>query len=169
MGVMRTNMKPPLKIRPERPDQPQVVALLGELDAYLAGLYEPEANYILGIQELLAPQVCFMTAWQGDALLGCGAVRTMPGEVATQGESYVEVKRMMVAPAARGQGVAGLLLAALEAAARERFITLALLETGELQAQAVRLYQRCGYVRRAAFGGYPDNGLSLFYAKRLQT
>ena len=37
-----------LTIRPERPDQPDVVALLGALDAYLASLYPPEANHILG-------------------------------------------------------------------------------------------------------------------------
>jgi putative acetyltransferase len=42
-----------------------------------------------------------------------------------------------------------------------------LLETGEAQTQAVRLYERCGYRRRPAFGGYPDNGLSLFYGKAL--
>jgi hypothetical protein len=40
-------------------------------------------------------------------------------------------------------------------------------ETGAAQTEAVRLYERCGYARRAAFGGYPDNGLSRFYAKVL--
>ena len=29
------------------------------------------------------------------------------------------------------------------------------------------LYERAGYRRRAAFAGYPDNGLSLFYEKHL--
>jgi putative acetyltransferase len=31
----------------------------------------------------------------------------------------------------------------------------------------VRLYERNGYRRRATFGGYPDNGLSVFYEKLL--
>jgi putative acetyltransferase len=44
---------------------------------------------------------------------------------------------------------------------------LALLETGAAQAQAVGLYERAGYRRRAAFAGYPDNGLSLFFEKTL--
>ena len=162
------NSKPPLAIRPERPDHPQVVALLAELDAYLAGLYEPEANHILSLQELLAPEVRFLAAWHGSVLVGCGAVRSMPGDAATQGERYVEVKRMMVLPAARGQGVAAALLAALEEAVRGQGISLAMLETGTLQTNAVRLYERGGYALRPAFGGYPDNGLSLFYAKRLQ-
>jgi putative acetyltransferase len=42
-----------------------------------------------------------------------------------------------------------------------------LLETGGEQREAVRLYERCGYMRRPAFGGYPDNGLSWFYEKQL--
>jgi putative acetyltransferase len=42
-----------------------------------------------------------------------------------------------------------------------------LLETGRDQHEAVRLYERCGFVRRGPFGCYPDNGLSLFYEKRL--
>ena len=44
---------------------------------------------------------------------------------------------------------------------------LALLETGRTQHEAVRLYEAAGYRPREAFGGYPDNGLSAFYAKRL--
>ena len=165
---MRMNSKPPLDIRPERTDHPQVMALLAALDAYLAELYEPGANHILSVQELLAPQVRFLAAWQGNSLVGCGAIRSMPGEADTQGERYVEVKRMMVAPASRGQGVAAALLAALEDAACAQGSELALLETGALQAAAVRLYERAGYRLRAAFGGYPDNGLSLFYSKRLR-
>jgi putative acetyltransferase len=31
--------------------------------------------------------------------------------------------------------------------------------------RAVRLYERAGYAVRPAFGGYPDNGLSVFYGK----
>ncbi len=164
---MRMTMQPAFSIRPERPDHPQVTALLVALDAYLAGLYDPAANHILSVQELLAPEVRFLAAWQGGDVVGCGAIRSMPGDAATQGESYVEVKRMMVAPAARGCGVAAALLAALEDVARAQGGQLALLETGELQASAVRLYERAGYRLRAAFAGYPDNGLSLFYAKRL--
>jgi hypothetical protein len=33
-------------IHRERPDQPEVMALLADLDAYLGSLYEPEANHI---------------------------------------------------------------------------------------------------------------------------
>ena len=154
-------------IRAERADHPQVVALLAELDRYLLALYAPEHNHILDVRALLAPSVTMLTAWRGDQLVGCGAVRRMPAEADTAGRAYGEIKRMMVAPAARGQRIAQQLLAALEALLRSEGLKLALLETGAEQTQAVRLYERCGYVRCAAYGGYPDNGLSLFYAKVL--
>lgn len=160
-------MSVPIVIRPERPDQPRVAALLADLDRYLASLYAPEDNHILDVRALLAPEVDFLAAWQGDELLGCGATRRMPGEPATGGRPYGEVKRMIVAPRARGRRVGALLLAELHARLRRRGVGLALLETGRDQAEAVRLYERCGYRACGPFAGYPDNGKSLFYARDL--
>ena len=154
-------------IQPTRADHPQVVAMLGELDRYLMTLYAPEDNHILDVQALLAPEVTFLAAWRGDQLMGCGAVRRMPAEAATQGQAYGEIKRMFVAPPARGQRIAERLLQRLEDHLRCEGLALALLETGSAQTQALRLYERCGYVRRASFGDYPDNGLSVYYGKVL--
>lgn len=156
-----------IEIRPTRPDHPAVQALLAELDAYLASLYAPEDNHILDLAALLAPDVCFLGAWADDALLGCGAWRRMPGEPDTDSAAYVEIKRMMVRPEARGQRIGARLLEQLEARAGAGGIALALLETGRDQLEAVRLYERAGYRLRGPFGGYPDNGLSLFYAKTM--
>jgi putative acetyltransferase len=156
-----------LTIRPERPDQPDVVALLGALDAYLAALYAPEANHILGVPELLAPEVRFLVARRGGRAVGTGAARVRAGEPATGGLAYGEIKRMYVDPAERGQRVGEQVLETLERALAAEGLRLALLETGAEQAAAVRLYERRGYRPRAAFGGYPDNGLSVFYEKRL--
>ena len=55
----------------------------------------------------------------------------------------------------------------LEGRLRTDEVRLALLETGSDQLEAVRLYERGGYAVRGAFGGYPDNGLSVFYGKQL--
>jgi len=176
-GVARTPrllpdpfMPAEIVIRRERPDQPEVRALLAALDGYLASLYPPEANHILDVDALLAPEVRFFVArgaGPGGRAVGTGAVRTSAGEPATGGAPYGEVKRMMVDPAQRGRGIGERLLRELEDALRDSGIALALLETGRDQADAVRLYERCGYQLRAAFGGYPDNGLSAFYGKRL--
>jgi putative acetyltransferase len=160
-------MNADLLIRPERPDQPDVLALLAALDAYLASLYAPEDNHILGVGQLLADGVVFRVARRGGQAVGCGAVRSMPAETATAGRAYGEIKRMFVDPVHRGLRIAEALLAGLEGDLRQRGIGQALLETGRDQAEALRLYQRCGYRPRAAFGGYPDNGLSVFLAKAL--
>ena len=160
-------------IRREPPDQPEVVALLRALDDYLASLYPPEANHIMDVASLCAPEVRFLVAREAapdhaaGRVLGTGAVRLMPGEPATAGERYGEVKRMYVHPAQRGRRLGAALIGRLEATLRDEGIALALLETGREQAEAVRLYERAGYRERGPFGGYPDNGLSVFYGRRL--
>ncbi|MBL8287361.1 MAG: GNAT family N-acetyltransferase [Rubrivivax sp.] len=165
-------------IRRERPDQPEVMALLRSLDDYLGALYPPEANHIMDVASLGAPEVRFLVAREADAQAGPGdagagravgtaAVRLMPGEEATGGERYGEVKRMYVAPAQRGRRLGAALVAELEATLLDEGVGLALLETGRDQTEAVRLYERCGYRERGPFGGYPDNGLSVFYGRRL--
>ena len=93
----------------------------------------------------------------------------MPGEPGTGGMAYGEIKRMYVDPALRGQRLGARMLAALEHAARAQGLVLSLLETGRDQNEAVRLYESAGYARRGPFGGYPDNGLSVFMAKDLQS
>lgn len=153
----------PIVIRVERPDQADVQSLLAALDDYLAALYPPEANHILGLEALLAPDVRFLVARAGGLAVGTAAARF----VDDADGRYGEVKRMWVLPAARGQGLASRLLAAVEAAMREEGLPLARLETGRDQRAAVGLYERSGYVRRGPFGGYGDNGLSLFYEKAL--
>ncbi len=154
-------------IRSESPDQPAVRALLSALDDYLGKLYEPQHNHILSVDELLAPQVLFLVARQQGRAVGCGAVRPMPGEPATAGQAYGEIKRMMVDAKARRSGIGAALLARLEQHLVDEGLGLVLLETGAAQTAAVNLYERAGYRTRAAFGGYPDNGLSLFFEKRL--
>ncbi len=156
-----------IAIRPERPDQSEVVELLAALDRYLASLYPPEANFILDVQALLAPEVSFFVARDGEQVVGTGAVRRMLGEPATGGVPYGEIKRMYVDPARRGERIGARILATLEDTLRRDGYRLALLETGPEQTDAVRLYERCGYTLRGVFGLYPDNGPSVYYAKAL--
>jgi putative acetyltransferase len=156
-----------LIIRSESPDQPDVRALLAALDGYLASLYPAEANHILDVEALLAPEVAFFVARDGTQAVGTAAYRRMPGEPASGGRPYGEVKRMYVDPAFRGRDIGGRLLDRLHRELVGEGYELALLETGGEQVQAVKLYERHGYAPCAAFAGYPDNGLSRFYAKAL--
>ncbi len=98
----------------------------------------------------------------GEAL-GCGALRALAAGAA-------EVKRMYVAPAARGRGIATALLAELEDAARRRGWTTLRLETGPRQPEAISLYSGAGYRPIPAFGSYvgaPDAEDSLFFERHL--
>lgn len=144
----------------ESPDQPEIIALIADLDAYQLTLYPPESVYALDLPALLQPHVRFAVARDANnAIVGCAAVVLKPG--------YGEVKRMYVKPEARGLGAARRLMALLEQAAREAGSPLMTLETGPSQPEAIALYERQGYARCGPFGDYRDDPLSVFMQKRL--
>ena len=144
----------------ETANQPDVIALIAELDAYQDTLYPVEARYALDLTALCQPNVLFAVArsGQGEAL-GCGAV--------VLGSEHGEIKRMFVRPAARGQGAARQIIRTLEQAAFERGCRQLMLETGPYQPEALAFYASEGYSRRGPFGDYPDHPLSVFMGKAL--
>ncbi|MEJ6000850.1 GNAT family N-acetyltransferase [Paucibacter soli] len=144
----------------ESPDQPEVIALIAELDAYQDQLYPPECRYALDLASLKQAHVLFAVARDGAGrAIGCGAVVLEP--------DYGELKRMFVSPHSRGLGVARRLLAALESAAAARGCGLLTLETGPYQPEALAFYAALGYQRRGPFGSYRDDPLSVFMQKEL--
>jgi GNAT superfamily N-acetyltransferase len=78
-----------------------------------------------------------------------------------------EVKRMYVAPTARGRGLARSMLALLEASAADAGAEALVLETGTRQPEAMALYESSGYEPVPGFGLYKDEPLSRYYGKRL--
>jgi putative acetyltransferase len=145
----------------EPPDQPEAIALLTELDSYLTKLYPPESTYILDVQGLRGPDIRFFVARKDGAAVGCGALRV-------EEDGYGEIKRMFVAPAARGLGVAKRLLLAIEAEARRLGLHTLRLETGIYQTEALGLYAAVGYRETRPFGEYTADGPhSRFLAKPL--
>ncbi len=144
----------------ESPDQPDVIALIADLDAYQDTLYPAEARYALDLASLKNSNVIFMVARDGEGTaVGCGAV-VITGCVG-------ELKRMYVRPQNRGQGVARSLLVALEASSLGAGCEELLLETGPYQPEALAFYSKQGYERRGPFGAYPDHPLSVFMGKLL--
>ena len=65
-----------------------------------------------------------------------------------------EVKRMYVAPDARGRGLARAMLAHLERTAAEAGAEAMILETGTAQPEAIALYESSGYTAIPPFGYY---------------
>jgi putative acetyltransferase len=144
----------------ELPDQPEVIALIAELDAYQDTLYPPESRHALDLTSLKKPNVLFAVA-RDDAgrAIGCGAIVLNP--------EFGELKRMYVGPRGRGQGVAKKLLALLESQAIGSGCKLLMLETGPYQLEALALYASAGYERRGPFGHYLNDPLSVFMEKHL--
>ncbi|HEX9431639.1 MAG TPA: GNAT family N-acetyltransferase [Burkholderiales bacterium] len=134
--------------------------LIAALDDYLSSLYPPESNHFLDVEQLAAREVCFFVARRDDAPVGCGALRI-------DRSGYGELKRMYVAPEARGQGVGRALLARIETEAAREGLALLRLETGMRQTEAIALYRSCGYVDCGPFGEYQTDPLSRFMEKKL--
>lgn len=144
----------------ESPDQPDVVELIAELDAYQRSLYPPESTHILDLASLKQPNVLFVVSRDTEhRAVGCGAVVLQP--------LYGELKRMYVHPRGRGNGVAKAMLAVLESKAADRGCRQLKLETGPLQPEALSLYARSGFEPCGRFGDYWNDPLSVFMHKRI--
>jgi putative acetyltransferase len=151
---------PATTIRFESPDQPEVIALIAELDAYQDTLYPPESRHYLDMTSLAQPNVLFAVVRdEAGRAIGCGAVVLYP--------DFGELKRMYVSPRGRGQGVGKKLLALLESQAIGAGCKLLMLETGPYQPEALALYAAAGYERRGPFGDYTDDPLSVFMQKHV--
>jgi putative acetyltransferase len=148
-----------VRIEVERADQADVEALLRAARASMTGLYPPESCHGLDLGAYERPEVTLFVARENGVALGCGAFQL-------HGDGSAEIKSMFVAPQARGRGIGREVLAAIEAAVRGRVSALRL-ETGVKQLAAIRLYERAGFRRRAPFGSYRDDPLSVFMEKAL--
>ncbi len=136
-----------------------VAALIAELDAYQANLYPAASNHFLPVAALRAPNVRVVAATFEGTIAGCGAVVAQ--------REYAEIKRMFVAEPFRRFGIGRGILAELEAIAKQLGLRIARLESGIHQPEALRFYERAGYVRRAEFGSYTPDPLSVFMEKAL--
>lgn len=98
-------------------------------------------------------------AMDGEAAVGHAALRPF-------GEA-LEVKKVFVEPAHRGRGISKLLMHEMETIAHERGAKYLVLQTGELQAEAIALYLRTGYEAIPSFGPYEVLHNPLCFGKRL--
>ncbi len=144
--------------------RPQVHALLNE---HLANMYElspPEQVFALDVSKLRAPGITFLTVWEDDALLGCGALKELS---ATRGE----VKSMRTPKALRRGGAGRAVLAHIIGIARERGYHSLSLETGSHPAflPAQKLYQTFGFAYCGPFADYREDPSSVFMSLALNS
>ena len=131
-------------------DHPAVVALLEEHARGMLANSPPESCHFLDLSGLRAADVTFFTAWDGDALLGCGALKQLSAD-------HGEVKSMRTVADRLRSGAGSAILTTIIDTARARGMARLSLETGSTPAfdAAHALYARFGFVPCTAFGDYP--------------
>jgi putative acetyltransferase len=122
----------------------------------------PESVHALDLEALRAPDITFWSAWEGDELLGCGALKELDSRSG-------EVKSMRTAKAHRRRGVASKMLEHIIQEAKRRAYDCLNLETGAMPefAPARALYTQYGFAYRGPFAKYMDDPNSVFMTKKL--
>ena len=129
---------------------PVAVELVDAMVDEVGKLYEPglPMGSSATPSELSPPGGGFVVLWEGARAVAGGGLKRL-GDVAC------EIKRMYVAPEARGRGLGRALLAALEDLARDLGYAVARLDTGAEQPGARRMYERAGYESVPDYNGNP--------------
>ena len=122
----------------------------------------PESVHALDLKGLRHPSITFWTAWEGDELLGCGALRKLSSV-------HAELKSMRTVEAHMRKGVAMAILRHIESAAIAMGIQRISLETGTPTpfVAAQKLYAAEGYEETGPFADYVLDPFSMFMTKAL--
>ncbi|HEY7222051.1 MAG TPA: GNAT family N-acetyltransferase [Micromonosporaceae bacterium] len=142
---------------------PEIAALLAEhLADMRAATPEPESRHALDLDGLRAPGITFWSVWDGDDLVGCGALKRLD-------DTHGELKSMRTIGERRRSGVASALLARIIDEARSQGFARLSLETGSgvFHAPARALYAKFGFVECEPFGDYRRDPNSAFMTRRL--
>jgi DNA-binding MarR family transcriptional regulator len=115
-----------------------------ELDQRFDAGFDPALSRYGEIAEYAEPSGLLMLARLRGEPIGCGALKFGDG-------AAIELKRMWIAPSARGLGVGRRLLTALERAARSRGGRTVRLDSNRNLTEAIALYRSAGYVEIPAF------------------
>ena len=146
-----------MKIELDDLSRPVIHELLQEHLRSMRELSPPESVHALDIDKLRRPEITFWSAWDGDALLGCGALLELD-------HLHGEVKSMRTPEARRRTGVGRALLMHIIEVAHARGYGRLSLETGSMAAftPAHRLYESAGFTRTGPFGAYAEDPNSAF-------
>ncbi|RWR47910.1 GNAT family N-acetyltransferase [Sinirhodobacter ferrireducens] len=133
-------------------------AYYAELAARLPHSFDVSLSCDPQAEAMMAPHGAFIVAMSDGLALGCVGLKGTDA-------GYAEIKRLWVAPAARGLGLARRLMDGAEAAAQGLGIALLRLDTNSALPEAIALYRATGWTEIARFNDdpYPD----VFFEKRL--
>ena len=139
-----------------------VVNLLQAHLQSLAAISPPESMHALDLDELRQPEITFWSAWEGEELLGCGALKELDAR-------HAEIKSMRTAATHLRKGVASRLLEHIIREANRRNYHRLSLETGSSDdfEPAHRLYAKFGFEYCPPFASYLEDPNSVFMTKEL--
>ncbi len=142
--------------------RPEVHALLHEHLANMHELSPADKVFALDLSKLRVPEITFWTVWDGDLLLGCGALKALS-------TTHGEIKSMRTPAAHRGRGAGRAVLERIIETARQRGYQLLSLETGSHPAFGVaqQLYRSAGFEYSGPFADYKEDPHSVFMELRL--
>lgn len=119
-----------------------------ELDERFEGGFDVSLSISASAQEIAPPKGQFLMARLDGEPIGCGALKM-------GGKRIGEIKRMWVAPSARGLGVSRRLLESLESHAKKSKMRVLRLETNRTLTEAQGLYRSAGYQQVKPFNDEP--------------
>ena len=138
-----------------RLEEPTTAAARFCIGSYLAEIgerfeeeFDPARTGTADPEELTLPAGLLLVAFLDGDAVGCGALKLHDDRPA-------DIKRLWVAPAARGLGVGRRILADLEARAREHGAEVVRLDTNRSLTEAQALYRTAGYVEVPRFNDEP--------------
>lgn len=140
----------------------RIAALLEEHLEEMHSITPPESVHALDLESLRAPEITFWSAWEGEELLGCGALQELDPKSG-------EIKSMRTVAAHRRRGVGARILDHILEVARGRGYEWLFLETGSMAEfePARALYSRYGFELCPPFGSYVEDPNSVFMCRRL--
>lgn len=146
-------------------DGPDAQQLIDAVQAEYVVRYGGPDETAVDPAEFAPPDGAFMIGYLDGVAVATGGLRR---HLEVTDAVEVEIKRMYVVPQARGCGLSRAMLAALERRAAELGATRVVLETGQRQPEAIRLYETSGYEPIDGFGHYRCAPESLSFAKTLR-
>ena len=151
-----------LKIVVDDLSGPEIAAFLDEHVQQMRSITPLESKHALDLDGLRKPEITFWTVWDGDRVVGCGALKRLD-------PSHAELKSMRTAPARQRGGIASLLLEHIIAEARRMGFTRLSLETGsaEFFLPARKLYEKFGFDYCEPFADYRPDPHSAFLTRTL--
>ncbi|USN98832.1 MAG: GNAT family N-acetyltransferase [Phycisphaeraceae bacterium] len=149
-----------MEIRADNPMSPHAAALLAEHVADVTRHAPRESCHAMPAAALSEAGVSFWTVWDGQTLVGCGALKELDAR-------HGEIKSMRTVASHRRRGAGAAMLEHVLAVARARGYERLSLETGAQEAfvPARSLYARFGFERCGPFGGYREDANSVFMTR----